>query len=87
MVLKLVVTVDPMKLAEILPVGRCPALLGVITILLILASGVSLHGLACHTAEGTMVIAKDGSCASSHNLARCASEGRDVWVIGVGRWQ
>lgn len=81
MVLKLVITVYPMKLAEILPVGRCPALLGVITTLLLLASGVSFHGLACHTDEGTMVISKDGSCASFHNLARCASEGRDVWLI------
>lgn len=81
MVLKLVITVYPMKLAEILPVGRCPALLGVITTLLLLASRVSFHGLACHTDEGTMIISKDGSCASFHNLARCASEGRDVWLI------
>lgn len=87
MVLKLVIIFCQMKLAEILPVRHCPALPGVITILLILARGVSLHCLALHTEEGTLVTANDGLCASFHSLARCASEGRDVWVIGVGRWQ
>lgn len=64
-----------MKLAELL-VRHCPALLGVITILLILAKGVSLHGLAHHREEGAIAIPSDGSCASFHNLARYGSEGR-----------